>query len=256
MGPVESVQAFESVSTWNQSMPPPASEDRTALLAELAQRIVELAPARLRVAVDGYTASGKTSFAHELALHVRALGRPTLRASFDDFKKPWRDSIEKGYDRTTGDGYYRNAPDFVSARSLLLEPAGPSGSGLVVLCAHDPLTGVDHRDAVIAAPDDAVLIVDSVFAMRPEYDSFWDFRIWIDVSPALSLQRGVARDGAREGIEEAEQLHRDRYHASEAIYIAEVNPRARADVIVDNTDFARPQISGPEKFSAGQNVTG
>jgi uridine kinase len=62
-----------------------------------------------------------------------------MSASFDDFKKPWRDVREKGYDRTSGEGYYRNAPDFESARELQLEPAGPDGSGVVVLCAHDPL---------------------------------------------------------------------------------------------------------------------
>lgn len=42
---------------------------------------------------------------------------------------------------------------------------------------------------------------------------------------------------------------RDRYHVAEAIYLAEVRPRAKADVIVDNTDFARPAIVGP---SAGR----
>lgn len=86
------------------------------------------------------------------ATHVRrALGRPTARASLDDFKRPWSDARIRGYDRLSAEGYYRNAPDFESARALLLEPAGPAGSGSLVLCAHDPLTGVDHRDITVAA---------------------------------------------------------------------------------------------------------
>jgi hypothetical protein len=68
---------------------------------------------------------------------LRKLGRPTLRASLDDFKHPWPHAREHGYDRLTGEGYYRNAFDFASARNLLLRPAGPDGSGQVVLCAHD-----------------------------------------------------------------------------------------------------------------------
>jgi hypothetical protein len=56
---------------------------------------------------------------------------------------------------------------------LLLGPASSGGSGEVVLCAYDPLTGEDHRDKVVSAPADAVLIVDSVFAFRPEYNAFW-----------------------------------------------------------------------------------
>ena len=158
-------------------MPPYASPVRDALVRELAAEIVATRPGRIRVAVDGFTAAGKTSFGHELASAVRALGRPTLRASLDDFKKPWRDSIEKGYDRTSGEGYYRNAPDFESARELLLRPAGSGGSGQVVLCGHDPLTGIDHRAVTVDAPADAVLIVDSVFALRPEYAEFWDLTI-------------------------------------------------------------------------------
>ena len=235
--------AFESVSTWRQPMPVPRSVLRTELIDSLADVIVGLSEKRLRVAVDGLSASGKTSFGHELAAAVRALDRSTLRASFDDFKKPWRDSVEKGYDRVSGDGYYRNAPDFDSARRLLLEPAGPEGSGRVVLCAHDPLTGRDNRDVIVEAPPDAVLIVDSVFAFRPEYDDYWDYRIWLDIPEPLSVRRGVSRDTEMEGgADAAEQLHRDRYLASERIYVAEVDPKSRADVIIDNRDFDRPAV--------------
>jgi len=236
------IPSFESVSTWQPKAVPPASATRTKLLQTLSQQVINLNKSRIRVAVDGYTASGKTSFAVELAATIRSLGRPTLRATLDDFKKPWRDSIEQGYDRVTAEGYYRNAPDFASAQTLLLEPAGSHGSGKVALCAYDPLTGVDHRAVIVNAPDDAVLIVDSVFAFRPEYNSFWDFRIWLDVSPKLSLERGIRRDADQEGFEEAERLHRDRYHAAEKLYIDEVSPMTLADVIIDNTDFANPEL--------------
>jgi uridine kinase len=225
-------------------MPAEASAERGALLELLAAEICGIGDTRLRVAIDGYTAAGKTSFGHELAAGIRRLGRCTLRASLDDFKKPWRDAVEKGYDRTSGDGYYRNAPDFESARNLLLRPAGPRGSGVVVLCAHDPLTGTDHRATTIEAPTDAVLVVDSVFAFRPEYNEFWDFRIWLSIDPELSLERGIDRDTDMEGRDEAERLHRDRYHAAEAIYVNEVDPISLADVVIDNTEFAAPRIVG------------
>lgn len=236
------VERYESVSSWKQDLPGSISAVRRELVAGIADRVLGISPHRLRVVVDGFTASGKTSFAHELAAEIRARGRSTLRASLDDFKKPWSDAREKGYDRVSGEGYYRNAPDFDSARSLLLEPAGPSGSGIVALCARDPLTGVDHRHVTVRAPIDAVVIVDSVFAMRPEYDEFWDFRIWLHVPAELSLARGVDRDAPVEGREAAERIHRDRYHEAERIYVDEVDPVARADVVVDNTDFSSPVI--------------
>lgn len=237
------VDGHESVSTWRQPLPPSESADRQRVIDEIAAEVAGLSPHRLRVAVDGLTGAGKTSFGHELAAALRVLGRPTARASMDDFKFPWGHAREHGYDRTSGEGYYRNAYDFASARELLLRPAGADGSGEVVLCSVDPLTGEDHRDIVVSMKPDAVLIVDSVFAFRREYDEFWEYRIWLDVDPALALRRGVERDTDREGSEEATRVHRDRYHVAEAIYLGEVHPAERADVVLDNSDFARLAVA-------------
>jgi uridine kinase len=112
----------------------------------------------------------------------------------------------------------------------------------VVLCAHDPLTGEDHQDTTVSAPSGAVLIVDSVFAFRPEHNDCWEYRIWLEVDAELALRRGIARDSAMEGTAEATRVHGDRYHAAETIYLAEVRPQTIADLIVDNRDFTRPII--------------
>lgn len=232
--------AFESVSTWQQPIPPPLSSARDELVREIALRIHALGNHRLRVAVDGRTAAGKTTFGHELAQALRAVGRPTLRASLDDFKRPWRD--RHLYDRLSGEGYYRNAQDRQAAVDLLLDPAGPDGSGQVVLCSIDPLTQRDHTDVVVDAPDDAVLVVDGVFALRAAYLPFWDLTVWLDIDEEQSLARVVGRDRAREGDDDAVRLHRDRYAESERCYIAEVDPVATADVVVDNSLLAAPRI--------------
>jgi uridine kinase len=36
--------------------------------------------------------------------------------------------------------------------------------------------------------------------------------------------------------------HRDRYQVAERIYLAEVNPRALASIIIDNSDLKHPRI--------------
>jgi uridine kinase len=236
------VQAYESVSTWRQPTPPPASAARTALLAEVASRIAGLSPGRLRVAIDGLTGAGKTSFGHELAAALRGMGRATMRASLDDFKNPWGEPRQLGYDRVSGEGYYRNAHDFRSARDLLLGPAGPDGSGEVVLCLRDPLTGEEHRDLSVIVPAGAILIVDSVFAFRPEYNDCWEYRIWLEADPETAMRRGIRRDAPAEGLEDTIRLHRDRYRVAEMIYLAEVCPQALADLVVENQDFAHPRI--------------
>jgi uridine kinase len=224
-----------SASTWQQPVPAFTSAERSAVVAAVAARVRALGGSRLRVAIDGFTGAGKTSFGHELGEALAP--RPVLRASLDDFKNPWREAHL--YDRKSGEGYYRNAFDCAAMRRLLLEPAGPTGSGEVVLCSIDPITQVDHTGDVTVAASDAVLVVDGVFAFRPEIDDCWDLRIWLDVSREVAIARGEARD-AEWG--EAESVHRTRYAVAEEVYLSEVDAPARADLVIDNTDFARPRI--------------
>lgn len=230
------VTAFESVSTWKPLPAPPPAPARRRVIVAVAERVAALGPRRQRVVVDGRTGAGKSTFADELAAALRTHGRSTARASLDDFKHAWQHAREHGYDRESGPGYYRNAWDFASARDLLLAPAGTAGDGRVVLCAHDPITGVDHRDFVVELTADTVLVVDGVFAMRAELDEFWDLRIWLDVPAAISRERGIGRDGNPE-------VHAARYEVSEDLYVAEIDPLARADIVIDHTDLAAPAIT-------------
>ncbi|HEV7976805.1 hypothetical protein [Amycolatopsis sp.] len=72
------------------------------------------------------------------------------------------------------EGFYRNAFNHPSATELLLEPGGQHESGEVALCGIDPLTQIDHSTLKTRAAADAVLIVDGIFAFRPEINHHWD----------------------------------------------------------------------------------
>ena len=62
----------------------------------------------------------------------------------------------------------------------------------------------------------------------------------------ISVRRGTARDTEMEsGRDAAEALHRDRYLAAETIYLAEVDPLSFVEVLVDNTELARPHLVRP-----------
>jgi uridine kinase len=212
------------------------------LVEQIAQRILALGRGRLLVGIDGFTASGKTSFGHELAERITNAGRPVLRATLDDFKKPWKD--RHLYDRESGEGYYRNAYDYHAIRRLLLEPCRSQDAVLCALCSIDPLTQRDHSGVTTPVTPDAVLIVDGVFAFRPEINDYWDFRIWLDVDAEESVQRGAERDQDWAGSE-AESIHRNRYLVAERIYLDEVAPLSTMDVVIDNSAFDHPRVIGP-----------
>jgi uridine kinase len=232
-----------SVSTWQQPMPPAPGPTRARVLDRLVEMIDSLGSHRLRVAIDGLTAAGKTSLGHELARGLSRRGRPVFRASLDDFKRPW--SERHLYDRLSGEGYYRNAFDREAACRLLLEPSAPTADGVVALCSIDPITQIDHSAVKSAMPANGVLVVDGVFAYRPEINAYWDLRIWVEIDAELSVRRGIERDRELDGAEAAEALHRDRYLVGELLYIDEVNPRAFVEVIVDNTEFDSARVVRP-----------
>ncbi len=60
----------------------------------------------LRVAVDGRTASGKTTLADELGVAVEAAGRPVVRTSIDGFHRPRAERHARG--RYSAEGYYHD----------------------------------------------------------------------------------------------------------------------------------------------------
>jgi uridine kinase len=235
-----SAPVITSVSTWQPAPTPAPSPARLAVLQRLVQRAVALGNHRLRVAVDGLTASGKSSFGHELAAQIAAAGRPVLRASLDDFKRPWHE--RHLYDRTSGAGYYANAFDYATLRRVLLDPLAPGGSGVCALCSIDPLTQIDHSATTVQAPADAVLIADGVFAFRAEINDCWDLRIWLDVPIDVSIQRGTRRDGGQGPPAAADDVHRNRYLPAGQLYLADHHPIDIADVVIENSDPAAPRI--------------
>lgn len=139
-----------SSSTWQQAMPPAPSVERASVLDHIAQRLLRFGPRRVCVGIDGFTAAGKTTLGHEIARQVADAGRVVLRASLDDFKRPWKDAHL--YDRLSGEGYYRNAFDSETTRRLLLDPAAPDGTGCMALCSIDPLTRSTTRRPLSTFP--------------------------------------------------------------------------------------------------------
>ena len=187
----------------------------------------------LRVAVDGRTASGKTTFADLLAAELRLRGRDAIRASIDGFHHP--SAIRHRQGRLSPDGYYEDGRNIEAVRRLILDPLGPGGNGTYAVATFDlqrdqPLEPVFH-----AASENAVLIVDGTFLQRPELRSAWDFVIFLDVTEEEARRRGVARDSEGLGGQvRASELYERRYCPAFTRYAAECSPIDNADLVIEN----------------------
>ena len=217
--------------------------DRAGVLAELARVVLaEVRPHPVRVAVDGCSTAGKTTLADELAqvLSTRS-DRAVIRVGIDHFKRAV--ALRTAYPQDSPDSYYLDSWDNAAIRDRLLVPLGPGGSrryrtAVMDLPARTPLDGPD-----LVAPDDAVLLADGAFLQRPELDPYWDLRIYVEVSFAEVLRRGIARDQRWMGsAAEAERRYRTKYIPGEQRYMDEVRPRERAQAVVGNEDVTAPSL--------------
>ena len=194
-----------------------------------------------RVAVDGFDAAGKTTLADELASLVHAQGREAIRVSLDDFHLPRSRRYRRG--ELSARGYYDDSFDRARLRASVLDPLGPDGDRVYRPTAFDLAADRPAPGEPQLATADAVLLVDGVFLQRPELDGCWDLTIWVDVPIEESIRRGAARDHARFGsAAEAQRRYLTRYGPGQRLYVDEVDPAARADVVFDNTDPAAPVL--------------
>jgi uridine kinase len=215
---------------------------RAALLERLADLITAVRrPHPVRVAVDGPDAAGKTTMADELAEALTARGRPVIRASIDGFHRPRADRYRRG--EHSPEGYWLDSFDDEALRANLLEPLGPGGTRRYRTRTFDFRADRPIATPARLAPEDATLVFDGVFLLRPELDHAWDLRIFLDVPFPETLRRAVERDRTLFGSAAAtrERYHR-RYIPGQRLYVASVRPRQVADVVVDNRDPAAPRL--------------
>ncbi|WP_179266491.1 uridine kinase [Asanoa hainanensis] len=197
----------------------------------------------VRVAVDGCSAAGKTTLSDELAATLRErTAREVIRVSIDQFKRAV--ALRTRYPQDSPESYYLDSWDNDAIRDKLLVPLGPGGSRRYrhALMDFAALTPVDEPDRTAA--DDAVLVADGCFLQRPELEEHWDLRIFVDIPLDEVLRRGIARDQAwMSGAAAAEHRYRTRYIPGERRYLDEVQPQDRAQLVVDNRDFAAPRLT-------------
>lgn len=221
-----------------RSTPAAAPATRSDLVASLAGIIAARRCAHpLRVAFDGIDAAGKTTLADEVATTLAGTRRPVIRASVDGFHRPRKER----YADMSGRGYYERSFDCAKVVATLLAPLGPGGTRRYRRAAFDFRTdaAVDSREEL--ASDDAILLFDGVFLMRPELRDHWDFTVFVHASFERTLARAQTRDARLLGGADAvRQRYLDRYNPGQRLYLEAERPADRADVLVDNDDIEAP----------------
>jgi len=217
---------------------------RTDALTELADAVLAVErPHPVRVAIDGCSAAGKTTLADELADTLRArTDRQIIRAGIDYFKRA--PELRTAYPIESPESYYLDTWDYDAIRERLLVPLGPGGDPRYTTAIRESSGRPLSVSSVHTAGADAVLLADGAFLQVPALIDHWDLRIYVHVSFDEVLRRGTARDQAwMPSAAAAEERYRTRYIPGERMYVDQIQPRSRAQIIVDNEDLNHPKIT-------------
>jgi uridine kinase len=207
---------------------------RPQIVGELAAAILAIErPHPIRVAIDGVDAAGKTTLGDELARTLIAGGRPVIRSSVDGFHNPAEVRYLQG--RFSPEGYYQDSFNYQALKEILLGPLGPGGNRQYREACFDLDANAGVEQAVKHAHPQSLLLCDGIFMLRSELCACWEYTIFVDVSFEVSRQRGILREVNRGGepAEAASRFDR-RYIPGQRLYLQEVQPRRRADVVMQN----------------------
>jgi len=212
------------------------NQPRKDILKAVAHRLAAIKlPHPLRVGIDGVSASGKTVLADELAVVLQKMNREVIRTGIDGFHNPPEIRHRQGV--MSVEGYLEDSFDYAAVRKCVLDPLGPEGKLNYLPEIHDHALGTTKQsDPVVASPD-AILLFEGVMLFREELANAFDYKILVDTSFEVALERAKTRDLNHFGsMQILMDKYTHRFIPGQKRYLEECRPEEMADMIVGNED--------------------
>ena len=217
-------------------------QPRTDILQAIANRLAAIKlPHPLRVGIDGVSASGKTVLADELAVVLQKMNRKVIRTGIDGFHNPPEIRHRRG--SMSVEGYVEDSFDYAAVRKCVLNPLGPEGSLSYQLEIYDHAKETGKPPNSISASSDAILLFEGVMLFRKEIVNAFDYRILVDTTFEVALERAKTRDLKHFGnMQTLLDKYTRRFIPGQKRYLAECRPAEQANAIFGNDDPYRPKI--------------
>lgn len=215
---------------------------RSECIQLLSQMILQINSTHpLRVAIDGVDAVGKTTLADELYAELVPTGRQVIRASVDSFHNP--EHIRRKRGSLSPEGFYYDSYNYDALEACLLIPLGPKGNRQYQTAVFDLQLDQPIQSPTRTAAQDAILLFDGIFLLRPRLITFWDLTIYLHADFSHTATRGIQRDSDLYGsADDAAIRYERRYIPGQKYYHQQVEPLDKADIIIDNSDLETPNF--------------
>jgi len=185
----------------------------------------------IRVGIDGFCASGKTTLAGLLANRLLSAERRPIRVSADDFQNP--PDVRWQLGQLSPEGFRQFQIDFAALASNVLRPLGPGGNLIYRRTYYNVRASKPNLSPEIRAEPGDVLLLDGLFLHAAPLEGLFDITVFISADFETCLARALARN--QEGMDSASELehvYRSKYMPGFVSYLSEIQPETRATLIV------------------------
>lgn len=185
--------------------------------------------------INGIDTSGKTLFSEELAQFLSCRGYSPVILHLDDFHQP--KSIR--YKDMSPSGYINYSFDLDKLCDVLTAAKERQTGREFTLLDLD--TDNYSKTLRLTISDNTIIIVEGVLLYRPPADSFFDYRIYLDIDKDALFHRAKLRDVPKYG-EEFLKKYTSRYIPAHEIYEKAFHPKEKCNLIIDNNNWNKPRI--------------
>jgi uridine kinase len=190
------------------------NDELTAYIVEHITRSSLARASTFRVAITGIDCAGKSTLALSAHQHLTSMGFTARIVSIDDFLQPLHVKARRAPEFL---GYFEDAFDYAALIRAL-----DSSSKL------KQMTPTNSMGELNSAP---ITLVEGVFLLREELRKWWDFAIWLEIDPALVLERALRRDVGYFGDENTvRQVYEARCYPAQVHHELRDNPKAHAQL--------------------------
>jgi uridine kinase len=179
------------------------------------------------------------TFANDLKQALSEQGLNVIRASIKGFQNPIEFRYQRG--KNNPEGYYLDNFNYRVLFEYLLNPLGLNGSReyRTEVFNYEKDEWIKSKPSI--APDDAILIFDGVFLLRPELNEVWDLRVYLDISYEENLKRAI--EGHKGNPAKIIEKYNLQYIPGQKLYHMHAGPKRKANIIINNKYPENPELT-------------
>ena len=141
------------------------------------------------------------------------------------------------------EGYVEDSFNYKAVQDCVLIPLGPGGNLRIREQVYNHKIDAIQETKWANIETDSILVFEGVMLFRDELADSFDFKILLETSHSVSLERARIRDLGHFGdLKTLESKYCQRFLPGQDLYIKQCRPDLLADLIVDNEDWNAPVI--------------